>query len=57
MMNVSANHSEEEFLKEFAESRSEAAFRSLVERHLDHVHSVARRVTRNDNLAMDVSKL
>ena len=46
--------SDQELLDEFTRSRSEEAFRTLVERHLDLVHSVARRVTHNDDLARDV---
>jgi len=45
-----------ELLDAYTESRSEVAFRTLVERHLDLVHSVARRVTLNDELARDVSQ-
>ncbi len=48
--------SDRELIQEFAASRSEAAFRTLVDRHVDHVHSVARRVTHNDDLARDVSQ-
>jgi RNA polymerase sigma factor (sigma-70 family) len=46
--------SDRELLNEFTRSKSEGAFRTLVERHLDLVHSVARRVTLNDDLARDV---
>ncbi len=46
-----------ELLEEFAASQSEAAFRALVDRHLDLVHSVARRVTCNDDLARDVAQM
>jgi RNA polymerase sigma factor (sigma-70 family) len=46
-----------DLLSTFARSRSEAAFRALVDRHLDHVHSVAWRVTRRHDLAADVAQL
>ena len=45
-----------ELLDAYIDSRSEPAFRALVDRHLDLVHSVARRVTLNDDLARDVSQ-
>lgn len=45
-----------QLLDEFIKSRSEEAFRALVDRHLDLVHSVARRVTCNDDLARDVAQ-
>ncbi len=46
-----------ELLDAYAQSHSEPAFRALVDRHLDLVHSVARRVTLNDDLARDVSQI
>lgn len=45
-----------ELIREFASSRSEQAFRRLVDRHCDLVYSVASRVTRNPDLARDVSQ-
>ncbi|WP_338284988.1 sigma-70 family RNA polymerase sigma factor [Luteolibacter sp. LG18] len=43
-------------LQHFATSGDEAAFRALVQRHLPLVHTVARRVTANGELARDVSQ-
>jgi RNA polymerase sigma factor (sigma-70 family) len=43
-------------LDRFAAHRDESAFRMLVDRHLDHVHSVARRVTGSEDLARDVAQ-
>ena len=51
------DRSDADLLGVFARSRSEAAFRALVDRHLDHVHSVAWRVTRSHDLAADVAQL
>ena len=48
--------SNQRLLQEFRKTRSEAAFRELVERHLSLVHSVALRVTRNAEFARDVSQ-
>ncbi|MEM7384366.1 MAG: sigma-70 family RNA polymerase sigma factor [Verrucomicrobiota bacterium] len=48
--------SDQVLLQQFAESRSEPAFRELVNRHIHHVHSVARRVTCNEDFARDVSQ-
>jgi RNA polymerase sigma factor (sigma-70 family) len=45
-----------DLLRDFAAFRKEAAFRELVARHLDHVHSVARRVTNSHDLAADVAQ-
>jgi RNA polymerase sigma factor (sigma-70 family) len=45
-----------QLLDRFASGRNEAAFRALVERHLDLVHGVARRVTASDDLARDVAQ-
>ncbi|MGK0190290.1 MAG: hypothetical protein ACI9R3_006113 [Verrucomicrobiales bacterium] len=44
-------------LQEFARSHSYPAFRALVDRHLDHVHSVAQRVLHNHALAANVRVL
>jgi hypothetical protein len=51
--------SDQELLPRFASGGVDAedAFRVLVERHLDHIHSVALRVTRNAALAADISQL
>lgn len=45
-----------DLIREFAGSRSELAFRRLVDRHCALVYSVATRVTRNPDLARDVSQ-
>lgn len=45
-----------DLILEFARNRSEDAFRRLVDRHCDLVHSVASRVARNPELARDVSQ-
>lgn len=45
-----------DLIREFASSRSEHAFRRLVDRHCALVYSVATRVTRNPDLARDVSQ-
>jgi len=47
---------DDELIREFASSRSEQAFRRLVDRHCDLVFSVASRVTQNPDLARDVSQ-
>lgn len=43
-------------LREFARAGSESAFRKLVDRNLEHVYSVALRVTRNESMAEDVAQ-
>ena len=48
--------SDRELLDRFATRHDEAAFRTLVERHLALVHGVARRVTGNEDLARDVAQ-
>jgi RNA polymerase sigma factor (sigma-70 family) len=45
-----------DLIHEFAATRSEQAFRRLVDRHCDLVFSVAGRVTRDPDLARDVSQ-
>jgi RNA polymerase sigma factor (sigma-70 family) len=45
-----------ELIRDFAATRSEQAFRRLVDRHCDLVYSVASRVTRDPDLARDVSQ-
>ncbi len=45
-----------ELLREFSRTRSDSAFASLVDRHLDMVHSAALRQTRDADLAKDVSQ-
>ncbi|QJE95336.1 RNA polymerase sigma factor [Luteolibacter luteus] len=45
-----------DLIREFANNRSEQAFRRLVDRHCDLVYSVASRVTGNPDLARDVSQ-
>ena len=46
-----------ELIREFARTRSEAVFRSLVERNVSTVHAVAFRITRRHDLAQDVCQL
>ena len=48
--------SDAQLLRQFAAFHSEAAFRTLVDRHLSHVHAVAWRVTRSPELAADVAQ-
>lgn len=51
------NHlSDQALLREYAVNRSEAAFRELVTRHLDLVHSTALRTVRDTHLAEDVTQ-
>ncbi|MCW1916144.1 sigma-70 family RNA polymerase sigma factor [Luteolibacter sp. GHJ8] len=47
---------DQDLIREFAATRSEQAFRRLVDRHCDLVFSVAGRVTRDPDLARDVSQ-
>lgn len=51
---MSIHASDDELLGRFAATRDEAAFRGLVERHVDHVHSVAWRTVRCRELAVEV---
>ncbi|HEY1122206.1 MAG TPA: RNA polymerase sigma factor, partial [Haloferula sp.] len=48
--------SDRTLLDRFVAERDEAAFRSLVSRHLDLVHGVAQRVTASADLARDVAQ-
>jgi RNA polymerase sigma factor (sigma-70 family) len=48
--------SDPQLLREYAGSRSEAAFAELLLRHLDLVHSAALRITGDAHLAQDVSQ-
>lgn len=48
--------SDPQLLREYAGSRSEAAFAELVRRHIDLVHSAALRITGDAHLAKDVSQ-
>lgn len=48
--------SDHDLLSRYAEENSEAAFATLVERHLNLAYSVARRVTRSAQLAEDVTQ-
>ena len=45
-----------DLIRDFTATRSEQAFRRLVDRHCDLVYSVASRVTRDADLARDVSQ-
>ena len=45
-----------DLIRDFAATRSEQAFRRLVDRHCDLVYSVARRVTGDADLSRDVSQ-
>ncbi|WP_035606517.1 sigma-70 family RNA polymerase sigma factor [Haloferula sp. BvORR071] len=47
---------DQQLLQEYAKSRSESAFRELVRRHIDLVHSAALRVVRNPHTAEDVTQ-
>ncbi|MCW1925023.1 sigma-70 family RNA polymerase sigma factor [Luteolibacter arcticus] len=47
---------DKDLIRDFAATRSEQAFRRLVDRHCDFVYSVAGRVTRDAELARDVSQ-
>jgi RNA polymerase sigma factor (sigma-70 family) len=48
--------SDQELLRDYAESRAEAAFGELVRRHVDHVYSAAFRMVRDPHLAEDVAQ-
>lgn len=48
--------SDPQLLRAYAERRSEAAFAELVRRHIDLVHSAARRMVNDPHLAKDVSQ-
>lgn len=48
--------SDPQLLREYAGSRSEAAFAELVRRHIDLVHSAALRITGDAHFAKDVSQ-
>jgi len=45
-----------ELLTKFADTKSDAAFRALVERHLPLVFGTARRITRDPALAEDIAQ-
>lgn len=47
---------DQELLRDYAASRSEAAFAELVRRHVDLVYSAALRMVRDSHLAQDVSQ-
>ena len=47
---------DQQLLREYAESRSEAAFAELARRHVDLVFSVAQRLVRDAHLAEDVTQ-
>ncbi len=48
--------SDSDLLRHYAEDQSEAAFGELVRRHVDLVYSAALRITREEQLARDVSQ-
>jgi RNA polymerase sigma factor (sigma-70 family) len=48
--------SDQELLESYADERDEGAFSELVRRHVDLVHSAARRMTRDEHLAEDVTQ-
>lgn len=48
--------SDAQLLSAYAEQRSEIAFRELVRRHMDFVHSAALRMVRDPHLAQDVAQ-
>ena len=50
------DHSDQELLREFAKSGSEAAFTALVRRHIDLVYSIALRIVVDPHLAEDVTQ-
>jgi RNA polymerase sigma factor (sigma-70 family) len=47
---------DQQLLREYAASRSDSAFRELVRRHIDLVHSAARRLVRDSHTAEDVTQ-
>ncbi len=50
------DQTDSQLLRAFAEHRSEPAFRELVRRHLDFVHSAAQRMVSDPHLAQDVAQ-
>jgi len=54
-MNPPEDH-DRQLLDRYVARRDEAAFRTLVDRHLPIVHGVARRITASDDLAKDVAQ-
>jgi RNA polymerase sigma factor (sigma-70 family) len=48
--------SDQDLLQRFAVSRDERAFGILIERHLDLIHGVAKRVTGNEDLAKEATQ-
>jgi len=55
-MNEMQHHSDAQLLREFAERRSELAFRTIVTRHTDLVYSAALRHVESSDLACDVAQ-
>ena len=47
---------DQQLLRDYAGSRSEAAFAELVRRHVDFVYSAALRMVRDAHLAEDISQ-
>ncbi|RYD66365.1 MAG: sigma-70 family RNA polymerase sigma factor, partial [Verrucomicrobiaceae bacterium] len=47
---------DQQLLREYAASRSDSAFRELVRRHIDLVHSAARRMVLDSHTAEDVTQ-
>lgn len=50
------SHTDQQLLGEYARRRSEAAFSELVRRHVDFIHSAARRMVGDAHLAEDVTQ-
>src|SRR5436190_22455490 len=56
LMNEMQDQSDAQLLREFAERRSELAFREIVTRHTDLVYSAALRRVESSDLACDVAQ-
>ena len=50
------NLTDQQLLRDYTDSRSEAAFAELVRRHVDLVYSAALRMVRDAHLAEDVAQ-
>ena len=53
---MTATMNDAELLRDYVESGSDAAFAALVRRHLDLVHSTTLRLSRDPELAKDISQ-